>query len=88
MDAEAQRLRVQAADEGTVLREDVRVEEAILLEDILVEEAVLREDVRVEETIVREDARSRIAASLEPDLLARLRRDLASSPPSSRGSWR
>jgi hypothetical protein len=79
VDAEAQRLRVQAADEGAVLREDVRAEEAILLEDILVEEAVLREDVRVEESIVREDVRSRIAASLEPDLLARLRRDLARS---------
>jgi hypothetical protein len=79
VDAEAQRLRVQAADEGAVLREDVRAEEAILLEDILVEEAVLREDVRVEESIVPEDVRSRIAASLEPDLLARLRRDLARS---------
>ena len=64
VDAEVQRLRVQLADEG----------------------AVLGEDVRVEETVLREDVRARIAASLEPDLLARLRRDLASKSSSSRGS--
>jgi hypothetical protein len=57
VDAEVQRVRVQLADEGAVLEEDVRVEEAIL----------------------REDVRARIAASLESDLLARLRRDLASN---------
>ncbi len=80
VDAEVQRLRVQAADERAVLREDVRVEEAILIEDVRVEETVLREDILVEETTLRGDVRSRIAASLEPELLARLRRDLARSP--------
>jgi hypothetical protein len=66
VDAEVQRLRVQLSDERVVLQEDVRVKEAIL-----------REDVRVEETVAREDVRARIAGSLEPDLLARLARDLA-----------
>jgi hypothetical protein len=55
VEAEAQRLRVQLADERAVLREDVRVEEAILREDVRVEETVLREDVRIEETVARED---------------------------------
>jgi opacity protein-like surface antigen len=79
VEAEAQRLRVQLADERAVLREDVRVEEAILREDVRVEETVLREDLRIEETVAREDIRARIAASLEPDLLTRLARDLASN---------
>ena len=44
VDAEAQRLRVQAADEIAVLREDVRVEETALREDVRVEETILRGD--------------------------------------------
>jgi hypothetical protein len=75
-DAAAQRLfravgaRVQSAVEAEVQRLRVQLAD---------ERAVLDEDVRVEEAILREDVRARIAASLESDLLARLRRDLASN---------
>ena len=62
--------RVQSAVDAEVQR--LRV-------PLAAETAVLDEDVRVEEAILREDVRARIAASLESDLLARLRRDLASN---------
>ena len=64
------RARVQSAVDAEVQR--LRV-------PLAAETAVLDEDVRVEEAILREDVRARIAASLESDLLARLRRDLASN---------